>query len=68
MAEYVFSYKASGILSVGEMELTEVTKKEGTKIHDLDTALKRFEGQDINISITVKEEVSPKDVEAQEEE
>jgi hypothetical protein len=67
MAEYVFSYKASGILSVADMELTEVTKKEGTKIHDLASALKRFEGQDINISITVKEEVAPKDTEAQEE-
>lgn len=63
MADYTFSYKATGVLSITDMELTEVTKK-GTFVHDLDAALKRFDGQDINISISVKEEIAPKDAEA----
>lgn len=60
MAEIVKSYKAKGVLSIGAMELTE-TKKEGIFTHDLESALKNFEGQEVTISIAYKEEIQPKD-------
>lgn len=62
MAEFIKSYKAKGVLSIGDMELTE-TKKEGISIHDLEVALKNFDGEEVVISITKKEEVAPKDSE-----
>jgi hypothetical protein len=60
MAEFVKSYKAKGVLSIGDMELTE-TKKEGIFTHDLESALRQFEGQEVTISIAYKEEIQPKD-------
>jgi hypothetical protein len=63
MAEYIQSYKAKGVLSVLDKNLTE-TKKEGIFTHDLEAAFRRFEGQEIQVSITTKEEVVPVDAEA----
>jgi hypothetical protein len=61
MAEFISGYKAKGVLSNVDLELTE-TKKEGIFTHDLKEALLRFEGQDVTISISLKEEVEPKQV------
>lgn len=61
MAEFSSTYRAKGVLTNINLELTE-TKKEGIVTHDLKEALLRFEGEDITISITNKEEVKPKEV------
>jgi hypothetical protein len=58
MAEFVKSYKAKGVLVLSDMQLVE-TKKEGIFTHDLEAALKNFDGQEVTISIAYKEEVQP---------
>ena len=60
MANFKSGYSASGVLSTLEMELTETHAKKGILTHDLAYALKKFEGQDVTISISVKEEIEPK--------
>jgi hypothetical protein len=62
MADFTSSYKASGVLSLSDMDLTETHSKKGILTHDLKAALQRFEGQDVAISITLKEEIMPKQV------
>lgn len=64
MANLTKKYDARGILTSVDMKLTEV-KKEGTEIHDLKKALRMFEGEDISISITLKQEVSPSESEGE---
>lgn len=68
MANFTKSYAAKGVLSNVDMTLTETLKKGGILIHDLEAALKMFEGQEITVSLTLKEEIQPKDTEASEEE
>lgn len=57
MAEFTNVYRASGVLSLSDMDLTETHTKKGILTHDLKAALQRFEGQDVAISITLKEEI-----------
>lgn len=68
MANLTKGYGAKGVLSNKHMTLTEVLKKGGILTHDFAAALKLFEGEEITISITLKEEIQPKDTEASEEE
>lgn len=56
------SYKAKGVLSLTDMELTEVTK-DGIFTHDIREALKRFDGQEVTFKVSVVEEVKPKSAE-----
>lgn len=68
MAEFTKSYKAKGVLSTVDMELTETVKEkkeEHIVIHDLEAALKFFEGDEIVITISKKEDVAPKEVEGE---
>lgn len=62
MAEFTSGYRANGVLSLSDMEQTETHAKKGILTHDLKAALQRFEGQDVSISITLKEEIMPKQV------
>jgi hypothetical protein len=63
MAEFTKSYKAKGVLSTVDGTLTE-TKKEGIFTHDFVSAFKKFEGQDVTITISLKKEVEPVEAEA----
>lgn len=60
MANLTKKYDAKGILSNVDMTLTE-TIKEVVHTHSLKDALRMFEGEDISILITRKQEVAPKD-------
>ncbi len=62
MAKFKTGYQANGVLTTANLELTETHAKKGILTHDLAYALGKFEGQDITISISVKEEVAPKEV------
>ena len=64
MANLTKKYDAKGALSNIDMTLTEVVK-ENTFVHDLKSALQMFEGEEVSISITRKQEVDPKETEGQ---
>lgn len=58
MANLTKKYDAKGVLSNADLTLTEKVK-EVEYIHSLRDALEMFEGEDISISITRKQEIIP---------
>lgn len=58
IASLTKTYNVKGVLTNADMKVTEI-KKDGIFTHDLAEALKLFEGEEVSISITLKQEVSP---------